>query len=328
MSLISRRAWTSYLCGGREALRDFPECRALSASEVVSGGYLVPPAESMKRIENGRAARNPIRRLATVHKLPRPTKGARCPSTDTPPTATWRTSENASIPWDTTTRTGARNFTIRPMECNFRVANSLLRASGGLADMFVSDETARAFAKLEEAGFINGDGHRKPLGVFCVSEMGINTDRDVASGSATGCSATGLRNAAAELGSDYFPNSTWLMHPDFWFKTILELKSTDTEPIFDGERMTLLSRPVVLSDECPSTFTDGLYAAILGDFQAGYWIVDSPVTPRDATTPGYIAILAASELFAEEDETGFRGIAETDGFPVRASAFVRVKCST
>ncbi len=81
-----------------------------------------------------------------------------------------------------------------------------------------------------------------------------------------------------------------------------------------GEPDRLLNLPVAMSENAPNTLTTGLYVGILGEF-SNYWIADA----LD------MQVQRLTELYAETNQTGFIGRMESDGMPVLAEAFVRVK---
>ena len=84
-----------------------------------------------------------------------------------------------------------------------------------------------------------------------------------------------------------------------------------------GEPDRLLNLPVMMSEYAPSTLTASQYVGALGDF-SNYWIADA----LD------MQIQRLVELYAETNQTGFIGRMESDGMPVLAEAFVRVKLGT
>jgi HK97 family phage major capsid protein len=81
-----------------------------------------------------------------------------------------------------------------------------------------------------------------------------------------------------------------------------------------GEPDRILNLPVAMSENAPNTMTTGLYVGMLGDF-SHYWIADA----LD------MQVQRLTELYAETNQTGFIGRMESDGMPVLAEAFVRVK---
>ena len=82
----------------------------------------------------------------------------------------------------------------------------------------------------------------------------------------------------------------------------------------DGEPDTILNRPLNMSEYVPNTFTTGLYVGMFGDLSK-YWIADA----LDLQVQRLI------ELYAETNQDGFIGRMESDGMPVLAEAFARVK---
>ena len=69
-----------------------------------------------------------------------------------------------------------------------------------------------------------------------------------------------------------------------------------------------------MSEYAPSTFTTGLYVAVLGNFEY-YWIVEL----MD------MAIQRLVELYAATGEVGFIARRWVDGSPLLDEAFARVK---
>jgi HK97 family phage major capsid protein len=86
------------------------------------------------------------------------------------------------------------------------------------------------------------------------------------------------------------------------------------ESVRAGEPDLLLGLPTYMSEYAPSTFTNGLYVGILGDF-SNYWIADALSMDMQRL----------DELYAATNQVGFIGRMESDGMPVLEEAFVRVK---
>jgi len=81
-----------------------------------------------------------------------------------------------------------------------------------------------------------------------------------------------------------------------------------------GEPDRVLDIPVFESEYVPDTWSTGQYVGILGDWSY-YWIADSLA----------VEIQRLDELYAAANKVGFISRIETDGMPVLAEAFVRVK---
>jgi HK97 family phage major capsid protein len=120
------------------------------------------------------------------------------------------------------------------------------------------------------------------------------------------------------IKDQYRPRLRWLFH-----RNCLELiaKKKDgngnyiwRESVRAGEPDSVLGIPVLSSEYVPNTFTTGLYVGILGDF-SNYWIADA----LDFQVQRLV------ELNAKKNQTLFIIRAESDGAPVLAEAFARVK---
>jgi HK97 family phage major capsid protein len=84
--------------------------------------------------------------------------------------------------------------------------------------------------------------------------------------------------------------------------------------IVGGNAATIMERPYRMSEYVPSTYTTGLYVAIVGDFSF-YYIADSL----------NLEIQRLGELFSLRNQVGLLARKETDGMPVLEEAFSRLK---
>jgi HK97 family phage major capsid protein len=178
-----------------------------------------------------------------------------------------------------------------------------------------------------EKGYMTGDGNGKPLGLFTASANGISTARDVTTAGAGVVAGDDLIDALYSLKEGYMksPTTAWVFHRDI-VKRIRKLKATGGEYLFDdsntvqfglnggAEFPTLLGKPVIMSEYAPNTFTSGNYIGLIGDMRFYYY--------ADALA---LAIQVLNELYAETNQTGFIGRAETDGMPALEEAFARIK---
>ena len=216
-------------------------------------------------------------------------------------------------------RFGKRSMMPHPLAKRIKVSQTLLRVAAMPAEQIVLQRLAYKFAITQEKAYLTGNGVQKPLGVFTASTDGITTARDVSTdNAATAMTADGLINAKYALKAAYWNNATWMFHRD-GVKQIAKLKDGEGQYLWregmrQGEPDMLLGRPVVTSENAPSTFTTGQYVGILGDF-SHYWIIDSLAMNFQRLV----------ELYAETNQVGFIGRYEGDGMPVLAEAFVRVK---
>jgi HK97 family phage major capsid protein len=194
------------------------------------------------------------------------------------------------------------------------------------AEREVNDELAYQFAITQENVFMNGTGTSQPLGVFIASTNGIDTSRDVTASSTTTFTGDNLIDMKYSLRRPYRadPSCAWMVSRPF-VKIARKLKvasttgGNDLEYIWQpgltgGAPDRILDIPYNESEYAPSTFTTGLYVAVLGCFRY-YRIAELP----------QIMIQRLVELYAPTGEIGFIGRHYVDGAPVLAEAFSRLK---
>lgn len=165
---------------------------------------------------------------------------------------------------------------------------------------------------------MTGNGFNQPLGIFTASNDGIPTSRDVSTGNtATAITFDGLKEVKYSLKPQYWPRAQWVFHRDA-VKQIAKIKTDSgyiwAESVRVGEPDRLLGFPVNMSEYAPNTFTASQYVGMLADF-SNYWIVDALT----------LEFQMLNELYAETNQVGLIGRLESDGQPVLAEAFSRVK---
>lgn len=234
-------------------------------------------------------------------------------------------SELVVSPEDTNLKYGKKVLTPHPLTGMIRVSRDLVRRSlqGVVAE--VQSEMARDAGEKLEDGYLTGNGAQQPLGVFTASADGISTARDVNTGSATGFTADGLIDAKYALKSQYRTGLLgavrWLFHRDA-IRTISKLKTTDNQYLWQpglqaNQPDTLLNLPIDESERVPNTYTNGLYAGLLANWNY-YEIADA----LD------MEIQVLIERYAEVNQIGYIGRMKTDGMPTIEEAFVRLRCGT
>lgn len=314
------RAWDSYF---RDGSTD--ELRALSSDSDTLGGYLTVPQQLVAGVLKGLDNALPIRTVATRHTLAEASSLGVVALDADPADAVW-TSELATGSEDSTMAFGKRVLQPRPVAKRIKVSRTLLRQAPSAATI-VQDRLTYKFAVTAEQAYMTGDGANKPLGLFTASTDGITTARDVSTGNtSTAVTMDGLINALYSLKSSYLAskNLRWLFHRDA-LKQIRKLRDDSGagagtggylwQPSTQlGQPDLLLGIPVLSSEYVPNTFTTGLYVGLIGDFSY-YWIADALS----------MTIQRLDELYAESNQVGFIGRLETDGMPVLAEAFARVK---
>lgn len=314
-----RAAFRKYIVGGRDAL-DASEIRALQADSDTGGGYMVMPEQMVAGLIKAVDDAVFIRQRATKHQIPSAASLGTPNLAADPADADW-TSEIATGSEDSTMSFGKRELKPSPLAKRIKISNKLLRQVPG-TEALVMARLAYKFAISQEKAFLTGTGANQPLGIFTASNDGIPTTRDVSTGNAaTAPTFDGLISAKFGLKGQYWNKAEWLFHRDV-LAVIAKLKDGEgqylwRESVRAGEPDRLLNLPVMMSEYAPSTLTASQYVGALGDF-SNYWIADA----LD------MQIQRLVELYAETNQTGFIGRMESDGMPVLAEAFVRVKLGT
>lgn len=292
--------------------------RALQADVGASGGFMTTPvqfvSDMIKAVDNLVFVRQWARgfQVATAQSLGAPALAA------DPADPVW-TSELGTGDEDSTMAFGLRELYPHPLAKRIKVSRKLLRMAPG-AEALVRERLSYKFGVTLENAYLNGTGVNQPLGVFVASAMGINTDRDYATGNAaTYPTFDGLIGAKYTLKQQYHARARWLFHRDA-MSLIAKLKDGEgqylwRESVRAGEPDRILGIPVYMSEYVPNTFTANMYVGILGDWAAGYWYADALEMDMQRL----------DELYAESNQVGFIGRLESDGMPVLSEAFVRVK---
>lgn len=311
-----RAAFDRFLASGRSALSE-AEIRALQADSDTGGGFMVASEQFVDTLIKGVDDQVFIRNLATKFRVESASSlGAPYLAAD-PDDADW-TAEIATGNEDGSMSFGKRSLTPHPLAKRIKVSNKLIRLNAGMGNL-VTSRLAYKFAISQEKGFMVGSGASQPLGIFTASNDGIPTSRDIATGNAgTAPTFDGLISAKFGLKGQYWNKAQWIFHRDV-LAVIAKLKNGDGEYIWResvraGEPDRLLNLPVNMSEYAPNTMTANQYVGALGDF-SNYWIADA----LD------MQIQRLTELYAETNQMGFIGRLESDGMPVLAEAFVRVK---
>lgn len=293
------------------------EMRALQADLDVSGGYLRPPQQFVDQLIKAVDNMVFLRQWATVHSV-KSADSMGVPTLENDPADADWTTELATGSEDSTMSFGKRELKPHPLAKRIKISRKLIRAVPN-AENLVRARLTYKFGITQEKAFLTGSGAQQPLGVFTASDDGIPTSRDVSTdNTTTAVTFDGLINAKYTLKPAYWPSARWLSHRDF-YKQVSKLKDGEgqylwRESVREGEPDMLLGRPAFMSEYAPNTFTTGLYVSIFGDF-SNYWIADAMT----------LELQLLNELYAESNQVGLIGRLESDGQPVLAEAFVRVK---
>ncbi len=308
------RDFNTFLRTGR-----IPQGRALQVDPDTGGGYLAAPQVFVNNLIMAIDNQTFVRQWANVLP-PIPTAqsiGLPYMASDIDD-AEW-VGELQTGSDDSGLQFGKRELHPHALAKRIKISNTLLRMVPTI-DAFALQRMAYKFQITWEKAGLTGNGNNKPLGVFVATPNGIPTSRDVSEGNtATSPTFDGVLAAKYTLKAAYWARARWLWHRDSVKKLAL-LKDGEgrylwAESTRAGEPDTLAGLPFYVSEYVPNTFTTGQYVGILGDWKAGYQVVDTL----------NFAVQRLAELYAETNQTGFIGRWESDGMPVLPEAFVRVK---
>lgn len=311
-----RQLFANYLREGSPQI--LSEYRALAQDNPTQAGYLVAPEkfvnELIKGLDNSLFVRQKAKVLPPLQgaqSLGYPTRTARMGA------AVWGT-EIAAPTADTTLAFGKREFKPNPATAEILISKTLIRNAPNV-DGIVRDEMSFIFGELLENAYMTGSGAGRPLGLFTASVDGITTSRDVSTGNTTTeIKFDGLIEAKYSIKDQYQKNCEWIFNRAA-IKNLAKLKDSDGQYVWQpsvvmGTPDLLLGKPFNSSEYAPSTFTTGLYVGLYGDLKY-YWICDSLG----------LEIQVLMELYARTNQVDYIARIETDGAPVLAEAFARVK---
>lgn len=259
------------------------------------GGYLVPE-EYDRRLIDVLNENNIMRTLGT--KIT--TSGLhRITITATKPAALW-VEEGGKIPFSDSTF-GQITIDAFKLAIGVKVTNELLYDSMFPLESYIIEQFGKAMGNAEEDAFLNGDGKKKPLGIFH-QEGGAISDVTTAGGS---ISSDDIISLVYALGRPYRQKAKFIMN-DQTIAVIRKLKDGNGNymwqpSIKEGEPDRLLGYPVFTSAYAPIVEA-GKPAIAFGDFSY-YNIADR----------GTRSIQELTELYAETDTTGFIAKERVDG---------------
>jgi len=298
--------------------KELIESRGLSAGTDIKGGFTLTPAEFVNQLLANVKNRVFMRGLATIIPL-NGSMSCGVPTLDTDVADADWTPEVGTVAEDTNMAFGKRSLTPHPLSKLVKVSEPLLRNSALPIEGIVNDRIGYKFGVAMEKGYLTGNGSQQPLGVFTASADGVPTSRDVSEGNtATEITADNLIAVKYSMKAQYMASAQWLFHRDA-IKQLALLKDGNGCYLFDlseksGVPDMLLGRPMMMSEYAPNTFTTGQYVGMFADF-THYWIADSLA----------LQFRRLNELFALNNQIGFIARLETDGMPVLAEAFTRIK---
>jgi len=265
-------AWQKYVTG-REMELTGEERAALSVGSNTNGGYLVPTHLDPSIILTSDGASNAIRAISRVVSL---TTGN-----------TWNgvTSAGVTSSWDAeleevsddSPEFGAVSVPVHSARAFVQASIEAFEDIDGLASdvaMLLADEK-----DIREAhAHATGSGTGEPTGIF--TALDANTNVELTSTTAATIGKVDLNTVYRSVPVRHRSRSSWLMNP-LYALAIHDLgtavSASYSGDLREGTAGTILNRPVVESDEAPTTQTTTVRdnEIVFGNFQ-NYLIVDKP----------------------------------------------------
>lgn len=306
----------------RAALRGVPisnlskEFRAMQADSLTGGGFLIIPEKMSTELLKDVDSRMVMRQICSKETVTDATSLGIPTIASDPSDPVW-TTELAETQLTAMTF-GKRELSPHPVKKGVLVSEKLIRASSKNVDQIIRERLAYKFDKVLDYAYMQGDGNKKPLGIFTASNDGISTSRDSTTTSST-LVANDLIEAKYTLNAQYWNTASWVMGQDM-MKAIRKLQDgagNNAMGMLLSRDFTsndlLLGRPIIISDHCP-TYSAGNYVSVFGDFKY-YQIVDALT----------IRIKLLLEKYSLTNQIAYIADLESDGMPVLENAFVRVK---
>jgi HK97 family phage major capsid protein len=305
------KAFDKWMRKGKEALDSY-EVKALIVSSDPAAGYLCPP-EFDTEIIKGISEFSPIRQIAKIRQI----SGE---SLETP-----RKKGTGDAYWisEIAERTEVAGFEIgmektSPHEMAYLLKASLKQIEDSKYNLEaeVSEELVDAFARLEGAAFVNGNGVNKPEGILTNGGVGSYLSED-----ADDISPEGIIALPFQIKSGYLTNGTYILNRTSLWK-IRTFKDPVTglylwQPAFAATTPpTICGFPYLLCPDLPDPAADA-YPVVFGDFRRAYLIVDRMPS---------MSIQRLVEKYAELGQVGFLGRRRVDGQVVLPEAIVKLKC--
>lgn len=310
-----------YLRHGEKGLGmgDYDVLKAYQVDSDIEGGYLQAPEQFIAQLIQGVDDAVAIRGMATVIQVPK-AESLGVPTLDTDLSDADWTTELATGSEDTSLRFGKRELFPHPLAKRVKLSRKLIRSAAIDPENLIRDRLSYKFGVTQEKSFLTGTGTGQPLGVFVASTDGISTSRDVNTGNATDVTADGIINWVYSMKPQYWGRMRMLFHRDV-LRNIRKLKDGNGDYIWrsglvGNTEPTILEIPYMLSEFAPNTFSNGNYAAVVGDWSY-YWIAEALS----------FGVQVLNELYAETNQIGYIGRTELDGMPVLEEAFARLKFS-
>lgn len=271
-----KNAFNDYIRSGEENGLKNIESKSLSASVNTDGGYLVS-SQMSESIGCELEITSPMRQLANIETISKDALEVIINTSEAE--AMWSLGETASH-GDTLTPTIDKKIIPAHEICaQPKATQKLIDDSCIDIEEWLSRRLSQAFSRVENDGFINGDGINKPTGILYYPDgTSTGTVEQVASGVSGDVTADSIIELYYSLDEYHAVNGTFMMNRAT-AQAVRLLKESSTGQylwapgLTQGSPDTLMGRPVALSADMPIPAAGSLSVAF-ADFQCAYTIVD------------------------------------------------------
>lgn len=270
-----RKAFCNYLRKGQDSGLEALQTKALSVGSDPDGGYMVTHAMA-SRIVSAVQEISPLRNLASMETI---SSDALEILDDHDVMAAGWTSETGAVSDTTTAQVGKRIIPVHELFAQPKATQKLVDDAAIDIEGWIAAKVAETFAKKEGAAFVSGNGVGQPRGITTYAAgTSWGQIEQVDSGTNGQVTGDGLIKIFYALKDEHMKRATFIMHRSIVQQVRLLKESTTDQYLWTpgltaGSPDTLLGVPVVLATDMPVAATGSLSVAV-GDFQAGYQIVD------------------------------------------------------
>lgn len=254
------------------------ETRTLTETVATAGGVFVSPeieAEILKNVVDVDPVRSvaQIRAISTSDRL----KGFRRVGT---PTAAWETEIGSGS--DSEPKYTDYEIPVHAMVGKTPISGDLL-ADVGFVEREITVDMAEQFSYTEGIAFVEGHGAGQPMGF--TNSVGVDAALYPATVTSTGTAATDavqpddIPKMWGTLKARYRANATWAFNSNTYI-SLLSLADTAGRyymmkdgGLISGPPNQMYGRPFIICETLPNEGSE-VYPLWLGDFKAGYRIVD------------------------------------------------------
>lgn len=280
------KAMSDYL---RKGVEPSAEVKAMATSSSSDGGWLVPVV-MRDGIQSRLRRTSPVRAVANVIAFEGQSYDVLVERGDSGYAWAGETSTRSETDTPTIDRI---SIALHELSAMPKVSQRLLDNASFDVEGWLAGRIGDRFSRAEAAAFVSGSGVNQPKGFLSYSVA--TTDDESRAAATLQYRATGTNAAFAttpngadalvtlfyDLQVGYQANASWMMK-NTTMAVVATLKDGDGSYLLremlngDGSLVrTIMGRPAYQADDMP-TIASGTYSVALGDFQAGYTIVENP----------------------------------------------------